>query len=266
MVNFVVPPVSDTGPALSQGSLTAVAIIPARYHSTRLPGKALADIAGRPMIEHVYRRAAAAKSVARVIVATDDARIAAAVAGFGGEAVLTSPAHQSGTDRLAEVAASLTCDLVVNVQGDEPLLEPEMIDAAIAPFGADPDLMMSTLRRRIDDGADLRNPNVTKVVVDREGFALYFSRAPIPHTRTGQPEPPAWRHIGLYVYRRTCLIQLAQFPQTVLERAEALEQLRALEFGIRIKAVETSHDTIGVDTPEDLERVRRLMTAPVSST
>lgn len=215
------------------------------------------------MIEHVYRRAAAAQLVTRVIVATDDARIASAVRGFGGEAVMTSPAHQSGTDRLAEVVASLSCDLVVNVQGDEPLLEPAMIDAAITPFAADPTLMMSTLRRRIQDTAELRNPNVTKVVVDRDGFALYFSRAPIPYTRAGQPEPPAWCHVGLYVYRRECLIRLSQYPQTPLERGEALEQLRALEYGIRIKAVETTYDTIGVDTPDDLERVRRLLAATV---
>jgi 3-deoxy-manno-octulosonate cytidylyltransferase (CMP-KDO synthetase) len=217
------------------------------------------------MIEHVYRRAAAAKSIGRVIVATDDQRIVDAVHAFGGDAVLTSSAHQSGTDRLAEIAPSLACDLIVNVQGDEPQLEPDMIDAATAPFASDPALMMSTLRRRIEDPADFRNPNVTKVVVDREGFALYFSRAPIPHTRPGQPEAEAWRHVGLYVYRRTCLMQLAGYPQTVLERAEALEQLRALEFGIRIKAIETSYDTIGVDTAEDLERVRRLVTATVGS-
>jgi 3-deoxy-manno-octulosonate cytidylyltransferase (CMP-KDO synthetase) len=263
VVRFAVPPVSDTGPAASRDLLSAIAIIPARYQSTRLPGKALADIAGRPMIEHVYRRTAAAQSVARVIVATDDDRIAAAVQRFGGEAMLTSPDHQSGTDRLAEVAASLSYDLVVNVQGDEPLLEPAMIDAAITPFSGDPALMMSTLRRRIDDPAEHQNPNVTKVVVDRQGFALYFSRAPIPYTRAGQPASRVWCHVGLYVYRRTCLIQLAQLPPTELEKTEALEQLRALEHGIRIRTIETSHDTIGVDTPADLERVRRLMTAPV---
>jgi 3-deoxy-manno-octulosonate cytidylyltransferase (CMP-KDO synthetase) len=215
------------------------------------------------MIEHVYRRAAAARSVSSVIVATDDERIAGAVRRFGGDAVMTLPSHQSGTDRLAEVAATLSCDLVVNVQGDEPLLEPEMIDAAVAPFATDPSLMMSTLRRRIDDPAEHQSPHVTKVVVDRDGFALYFSRAPIPYTRPGQPAATAWCHIGLYVYRRDCLLRLAALPQTVLERAEALEQLRALEHGIRIKAIETVHDTIGVDTPEDLERVRRLIAAHV---
>jgi 3-deoxy-manno-octulosonate cytidylyltransferase (CMP-KDO synthetase) len=218
------------------------------------------------MIEHVYRRASAARSITRVIVATDDRRIADAVQRFGGNAVMTSAAHQSGTDRLAEVAAGVTCDLVVNVQGDEPLLEPEMIDEAVAPFAADPVLMMSTLRRRIDDRADFQNPNVTKVVVDLDGYALYFSRAPVPYTRAGSPPALAWRHVGVYVYRRECLLRLATLPQTALERAEALEQLRAVEHGIRIKAVETSFDSIGVDTPDDLERVRRLMPAAVHQT
>jgi 3-deoxy-manno-octulosonate cytidylyltransferase (CMP-KDO synthetase) len=217
------------------------------------------------MIEHVYRRAAAAASVSRVIVATDDRRILEAVERFGGDAVLTSPSHQSGTDRLAEVAASLDCDLIVNVQGDEPLLAPETIDAAVAPFAADPTLEMSTLRRRISDPAELQNPNVIKVVVDRDGFAMYFSRAPIPFTRPGQPPVTAWAHIGLYVYRRACLLRVAALPQTAMERAEALEQLRALEYGIRIKAIETTHDTIGVDTREDLARVRALLAHPLAT-
>jgi 3-deoxy-manno-octulosonate cytidylyltransferase (CMP-KDO synthetase) len=241
--------------------LSAVAVIPARFHSTRLPGKALADIGGRPMIEHVYRRARAARRVSSVIVATDDERIARAVRAFGGEARMTSANHQSGTDRLAEVASDLACDLVVNVQGDEPLLEPAMIDEAVSAFDGDAALEMSTLRRRIDDPAERDNPNVTKVVVDRDGYALYFSRAPIPHVREGSLAAPAWRHVGLYVYRRGCLLRLARLAPTELERSEALEQLRALEHGIRIKALETEYDSVGVDTPADLERVRRLMPA-----
>jgi 3-deoxy-manno-octulosonate cytidylyltransferase (CMP-KDO synthetase) len=260
VVIFAVRPVDDTGPSTSQVSVSAVAIIPARFHSTRLPAKALADIAGRPMIEHVYRRASAARSVSRVIVATDDRRIADAVERFGGEAMMTSPAHQSGTDRLAEAAAALTCDVVVNVQGDEPLLDPRAIDAAVAPFVADPHLEMTTLRRRIADAEELHNPSVTKVVVDEDGFAMYFSRAPIPYTRAGQPAAQAWAHVGLYAYRRSTLMRLASLPPTPLERAEALEQLRALAHGIRIKAVETSHAGIGVDTPEDLARVREMLT------
>ena len=208
------------------------------------------------MIEHVYRRAAAARSISSVIVATDDERIRRAVLAFGGDARMTSPSHQSGTDRIAEIAAGLTCAVVVNVQGDEPLIEPEMIDQAVAPFSHDPALLMSTLRRRIVDEADRHNPNVTKVVVDRDGFAMYFSRAPIPFTRQGSAPAVAWRHVGLYVYRRETLLRLASLPATPIERAEALEQLRALEHGIRIKAVETEFDSVGVDTPEDLERVR----------
>ena len=211
------------------------------------------------MIEHVYQRAAAASSVSRVIVATDDRRIFDAVRGFGGDVVMTAASHQSGTDRLAEAAAGIACDVVVNVQGDEPVLAPETIDAAVAPLVADPALEMSTLRRAITDPAELQNPNVTKVVVDRDGFAMYFSRAAIPYTRAGQPAAPAWAHIGLYVYRRDTLLRLAALPQTAMERGEALEQLRALEYGIRIKAIETTHETIGVDTGEDLERVRALL-------
>jgi 3-deoxy-manno-octulosonate cytidylyltransferase (CMP-KDO synthetase) len=216
------------------------------------------------MIEHVYRRTAAARSIASVIVATDDERIHRAVLAFGGESRMTSSAHQSGTDRIAEVAADLQCDLIVNVQGDEPLIAPGMIDDAVAPFAADRDLMMSTLRRRIEDDADRHNPNVTKVVVDREDFALYFSRAPIPFVRRDCPAAAAWRHVGLYVYRRDCLLRLAALPPTAMERSEALEQLRALEYGIRIKAVETAFDSIGVDTPEDLERVRSMLSTAQS--
>jgi 3-deoxy-manno-octulosonate cytidylyltransferase (CMP-KDO synthetase) len=180
------------------------------------------------------------------------------VRAFGGTVRMTSPSHPSGTDRLAEIADSLMCDLIVNVQGDEPLIEPAMIDEAVAPFADEPHLEMSTLRRRIDDPAELHNPNVTKVVVDRHDFALYFSRAPIPHVRDGNTPASAWRHVGLYVYRRDCLLRLARLAPTELERFEALEQLRALEHGIRIKAIETRFDSIGVDTPEDLERVRQV--------
>lgn len=257
VVRFAVPPVFDSGPSLSKISISAVAIIPARYGSSRLPGKALADIGGRPMIEHVYRRAEAARSVSSVIVATDDERIHRAVLAFGGASRMTSASHQSGTDRIAEVAAGLDCDLVVNVQGDEPLIEPEMIDEAIAPFAGDHALMMSTLRRRIDDPADVLNPNVTKVVVDREGYALYFSRAGIPFLRDGGQPAATFSHVGLYVYRRECLLRLASLAPTSLEQSEALEQLRALEHGIRIKALETLFRSVGVDTPDDLERVRR---------
>jgi len=236
-----------------------VAIIPARYDSTRFPGKPLADIAGRPMIEHVYRRVAASTMLSKVIVATDDLRIATRVIAFGGQVRLTKVSHETGTDRLAEVAATLDCDIVVNVQGDLPMIEPEMIAEVIEPLTADPALVMSTLRQAISDAADFTNPNIVKVVVDAHDNALYFSRAPIPYQREAATP---FKHIGLYGYRREFLLTFAALTQTPLERSESLEQLRALEHGFRIRAVETRFESIEVDTPEDLERVRRRMAAP----
>lgn len=255
-------PERDPRHSQSLASAKHVAIIPARYQSTRLPGKPLADIGGRTMIEHVYRRATASSLVDAVIVATDDERVRDAVVGFGGIAWMTRSDHLSGSDRLAEVAAALSCDLVINVQGDEPLLPPEMIDEAAAPLVTDPTIRMGTLCRRIEDPEDFTNPNVVKVVTDREGFALYFSRAPIPYTRGaagGVEARRAQKHIGLYVYRRDFLLEFARMTPTPLERAESLEQLRALEHGVRLRTVETQHDSVGVDTPADLERVRRLV-------
>lgn len=210
------------------------------------------------MIEHVYRRAQAARLVTDVLVATDDARIAEAVDAFGGTAVMTRADHPSGTDRLAEVAAHLTCDLVVNVQGDEPMLDPAAVDAAIAPCLDDPTVLMSTLRTPLAP-ADATNPNVVKVVVGLNGDALYFTRGSVPYVRPGHTPAPAWRHLGLYVYRRQTLLLLAQLPPTALEEAEGLEQLRALEHGIRIRTVETLTSSPSVDTPDDLSRVRQLM-------
>lgn len=216
------------------------------------------------MIEHVYRRAALAPGVSRVIVATDDLRIATRVAEFGGNVKLTKVTHRTGTDRLAEVVASLDCDVVVNVQGDEPLIDPRAITEAVRPF-EDPAISMTTLYRRIENPLDLTNPDIVKVVLDRAGFAMYFSRAPVPYARDPRGGwPPLYRHIGLYAYRRSALLVLASLEETPLERAEGLEQLRALEHGIRIRAVETAYDSIGVDTPEDLEQVRRLLAAPAS--
>ena len=217
------------------------------------------------MIEHVYRRASASPIVSQVIVATDDLRIATRVSEFGGKVKLTKATHETGTDRLAEVAASLNCDVVVNVQGDEPLVDPGAIGELVAPF-ADPSVQMTTLYRRIHDGADLANPNIAKVVLDRGGYAMYFSRAPIPYMRDPRGGwPPMYRHIGLYGYRRSTLLVLAKLEPTPLERAEGLEQLRALEHGIRIKAVETRHESFEVNTPEDLAQVRRLLAVQVSS-
>jgi 3-deoxy-manno-octulosonate cytidylyltransferase (CMP-KDO synthetase) len=234
--------------------LHTVAVIPARYHSTRCPAKVLADIAGRPMIEHVYRRVAATPGVDAVVVAADDRRIASAVEAFGGVARMTRMTHRTGTDRVAEVAAELQCDIVVNVQGDLPLIEPEMVRQAIEPFDHDPAVQMSTIRRRITDTVERNSPHVVKVVVNRNGDALFFSRAPIPFLRG---DGVLYKHIGLYAYRRPFLLTFTALPQTPLEVAESLEQLRVLEHGFRIRTVETQHESIEVDTPEDLERVRR---------
>jgi len=263
---FVVHPASTGSRVDSVPPLSIVAIIPARYASTRLPGKALVDLDGRPMIEHVYRRVSASKILSDVIVATDDLRIATRVIAFGGKVRLTKPTHETGTDRLAEVAASLDCDIVVNVQGDEPLIDPRAVDELVAPLVSDRSLQMTTLFRRIQDAAELNNPNITKVVIDRGGFALYFSRAPIPYVRDPRGGwPPLYRHIGLYAYRRSALLVLASLEPTPLERSEALEQLRALEHGIRIKAVETRHESFEVNTPEDLEQVRKLLATTTTS-
>lgn len=215
-------------------------------------------IAGHPMIEHVYRRASDAKHVSDVLVATDDRRIADAVDAFGGTAVMTRVDHPSGTDRLAETAAELACDLVVNVQGDEPMLDPAAIDAAVSACLEDPDVRMSTLRTPLAV-ADARNPSVVKVVVNLHGDAMYFTRAHVPYVRNGHAAPQAWRHLGLYVYRLDTLRHLARLAATPLELAEGLEQLRALEHGIPIRTVETLATSPSVDTPEDLAQVRLLM-------
>ena len=238
---------------------SVLAVIPARFHSTRLPGKILADIAVRPMIEHVYRRTAAATRVHAVLVATDDERIANAVHAFGGAALMTRADHVSGTDRIAEAIAGLRCGVVVNVQGDEPLIESSTIDAAIAPLLADTSGEMSTLSRPFAGIDEFSNPHVVKVVTNSAGDALYFSRAPIPYSRAGGLPPAARAHVGLYVYRRETLLKLAAAPAVPLELEESLEQLRALALGVRIRVVDTRHAAAGVDTPEDLERVRQLM-------
>jgi 3-deoxy-manno-octulosonate cytidylyltransferase (CMP-KDO synthetase) len=255
-----VPPVTFRDPfERTSQPLHLVVVIPARYQSTRFPGKPLADIAGRPMIEHVYARAAAAPGVHAVVVATDDVRIAEAVERFGGSVRMTRADHRTGLDRLAEVAGNLYCDLIVNVQGDEPLIDPQMITEVVGPLEADASVHMSTVRRRITDAAERTDPNVVKVVVDLNGNALYFSRAPVPSG--SDPTRPLFKHVGLYAYRRAFVRQLASLPRTPLEIAESLEQLRALEHGFQIRTVETQYDSIGVDTLADLDRVRRHMTA-----
>jgi 3-deoxy-manno-octulosonate cytidylyltransferase (CMP-KDO synthetase) len=247
--------------------MSVVAIIPARYASTRFPGKPLAEIMGKSMIEHVYRRVCRADTIDRVIIATDDQRIFRQALKFGAEVVMTSAHHPSGTDRLAEVATDLEADLVVNVQGDEPLIVPQMIDEAVSPLLADPKLQMGTLCNRIEILDDYLSPNVVKLVRDQQGRALYFSRAPIPVARDMTPTElgqqltkiGALRHIGLYVYRRDFLLRYARLPQTPLETLESLEQLRALEHGIPVYAALTDYTCQGVDTRDDLLRVKKIM-------
>ena len=264
VVRFAVPPSTLPPPRDSLPAPRAAAVIPARYASTRLPAKPLADIGGRTLVEHVYRHAADARSVDLVVVATDDDRIARAVTAFGGRVRMTRPDHETGTDRLAEVAETLDCDLVVNVQGDEPLIMPEAIDAAVAA-AADPAVAVSTLRCPLRDAAAWRDPGVVKVAVDRDGCALFFSRAPIGLDRdapaAGRAHAAVDKHLGLYVYRRSFLLTLSRLEPTPLERAERLEQLRILEHGYRIMTTRIDADPIGVDTPADLDRVRRRLAA-----
>lgn len=237
--------------------MKVLCVIPARYASTRLPGKPLLDIAGKPMVVRVYERASKAKGVSETLVATDDERIRAAVESSGGKAMLTRADHPTGTDRLAEVAAAFPdVDLIVNVQGDEPLIEPSLIDELIAQFEGEPELAMATVKTEIQDEAERANPNNVKVVCDKEGYALYFSRSLLPYPRKGGC--PVYKHIGIYAYRRDFLLAYAKMQPTPLEQAESLEQLRALENGYRIKVVETKARFVGVDTAEDLAKVNEI--------
>jgi len=263
--------------------MSAIVVIPARYASTRFPGKPLALLKGIPIIQHVYQNSLKARRAADVIVATDSETIFEKVLSFGGKAVMTSPDHPSGTDRIAEVASSMNCDIMVNVQGDEPLIRPEMIDDVIALLD-DRRASLGTLAIPVRDSREIFDPNVVKVVFGPEGFAWYFSRAPIPyyrnewqatvtsnelhvtnkhmrssdHNATGVTHD-CFKHVGIYSYRRDALLRISSLPPSRLEKIEKLEQLRALENGFRIKVRETSCETIGVDTPEDLERVERCL-------
>ena len=237
--------------------MKVLCVIPARYASTRLPGKPLKDIAGKPMVVRVYERASQAGLVNETLVATDDERIKTAVEAAGGKAMLTRADHATGTDRLAEVAEAYPeVDLIVNVQGDEPLIDPGLIDDLAGLFEGEPELAMATVKTEIEDEAEQKNPNNVKVVCDKAGYALYFSRSLMPYPRKGGC--PVYKHIGIYAYRRDFLLKYAKMEPTPLEKAESLEQLRALENGFRIKVVETKASFVGVDTPEDLERVNEI--------
>ena len=233
-------------------------VIPARYASTRLPGKPLKDVAGKPMICRVYDRAAQAKTLSGVVVATDDERILRAVEEHGGRAMMTAKDHPTGTDRLAEVAAAFPdVDLIINVQGDEPLIEPSLIDELGRAFEEDNDLRMATVMTPIEEESEQKNPNNVKVVTDKNGYALYFSRSLLPYPRN-DAGTPVYKHIGIYAYRRDFLLAYAKMEPTPLERAESLEQLRALENGYKIKCIQTNARFVGVDTPEDLAKVNQI--------
>ena len=239
-----------------------VGIIPARYHSERLPGKPLVLIHDRPMIQHVYQRAAQAATLEKLVVATDDPRIQKAVAQFGGQVLMTSSEHLSGTDRVAEAARQLmlTDDaMVVNIQGDEPLLRAEMIDSLVQNLQGNNNFPMATLAYADTDNHDFTDPGVVKVVLDAKGLALYFSRSPIPAGGDRSSPPPYYKHLGFYGYRNGFLQEFTRLSPGVLEKLERLEQLRALEHGFSISVVITPFDSISVDTPEDLARVRKLM-------
>ncbi len=245
------------------------AIIPARYASTRLPGKPLLKVKGKTIIQMVYEQCKKVRLLESVIVATDDERIFKEVESFGGNCVLTSPSHTSGTDRIAEVAEKLDFDVVVNVQGDEPLISPDAIESAIKPFFEKNNILMTTLKTGIKSKEELFNPNVVKVVCDREGFALYFSRLPLPYRKHKEMAllypvnrdnlNRYFKHIGLYAYKRDFLLKLSKMKPTFLEKTEGLEQLRVLENGYRIFVVETEFDTLGIDTMEDFLKLKKIM-------
>ena len=239
-------------------------VIPARFASSRFLGKVLAQIASKSMLQRVYERASLARYLTATIIATDDDRVYEAARAFGARVVMTRPDHVSGTDRVAEAASAENAELVVNIQGDEPLIDPAAIDAAILPLAHDPEIVMGTLKKAIEDPREITDPNVVKVVTDRHGDAIYFSRCPVPYQRDQARPGTHFKHIGLYVYRRDFLLGYSALPVGPLEQAERLEQLRALENGYRIRVVETECESLGVDTPEDLERVCKLFEASMA--
>lgn len=241
--------------------MQALGVIPARWGSTRFEGKVLALINGKPMIEHVWQRAGQSRLLNEIIIACDDARILKVAQEFGAKAVLTSADHPSGTDRIAEAIANFPAEIIVNIQGDEPLIEHSVIDNLVTALHNDSSCLMATAIKIIQSKAELDNPNVVKAVVDTSGNALYFSRSVIPYDRdnAGFERLKYYKHLGIYAYRRNFLLKFKDMPKSLLEKAENLEQLRALEAGVKIKTVVTDVETVGVDTPEDLARVQKIL-------
>jgi 3-deoxy-manno-octulosonate cytidylyltransferase (CMP-KDO synthetase) len=240
----------------------AIGVLPARWASTRLPGKVLVDIAGKPMLQRVWERVRQAVSLSDVIIACDEPHVLEQAEAFGAKAVLTRKDHPSGSDRVAEVAALGNADIIVNIQADEPLIDPRLVDALVESLKADPSCVMATPIKRVGSLEEFQNPNVVKVVVDKNDCALYFSRASIPFKRDGAPSVSDYfKHLGIYAYRREFLFEYCRWPKSFLEREENLEQLRVLEAGYKIKTVKTDMETIGVDTPGDVKRVEAYMKA-----
>ena len=243
--------------------MKAIGVIPARWGATRFEGKVLANLLGKPVIQHVWENARKAKTLDDLIVACDDERILKAVEAFGGKAIYTSPNQPSGTDRLAEVVNPLDVEIAVNIQGDEPLVKPIMIDNLVIALKDEKVAQMATMIKKVEDESELTNSNVVKVVIDKNGYALYFSRYSIPYNRTGESDekkrPTYYKHIGLYAFTKDFLFTFRNLPKSSLENAEKLEQLRVLEYGYKIKTVETKFDTVGVDRPEDLKRAEEAL-------
>ncbi len=240
--------------------MDAIGVIPARYKSTRFEGKVLADLMGKPVIQHVYEAAKESTLLGDLIVATDDERIFKAVTEFGGKAVMTSAGHQTGTDRLTEVVNPIDVKIIVNIQGDEPLIHHTMINELIRTMLDDKSIPVATVIRKIDNREEIMDPNVVKTVIDKDNFALYFSRSPIPFERDEQAKN-YYKHLGLYAYTKDFLFTYTNLPKSELERVESLEQLRILEHGYKIKTIETQFDTVGIDTPEDLEKATQALLA-----
>ncbi|MFH0752935.1 MAG: 3-deoxy-manno-octulosonate cytidylyltransferase [Candidatus Omnitrophota bacterium] len=242
--------------------MSVVGILPARWASTRLSGKVLVPIAGKPMLEHVWLRVKQARELDDVIIACDEPHVLACATAFGAKAVLTRKDHPSGSDRVAEVAAACKADIIVNIQADEPLIQPELVDGLVRALKADNSCVLATPIKRLTTVEEFLNPNVVKVVVDKNACALYFSRAPIPHKRDGKADVTSYfKHLGIYAYRREFLFEYCRWPKSFLEQEESLEQLRVLEAGYKIKTVETSMEAMGVDTPEDVIKVEAYMKA-----
>ena len=247
--------------------MQTIAFIPSRYGSTRFPGKPLAIISGKPMIQHVYQCATACKDISEVFITTDDERIVQCVKNFGGNSIMTHKKHKSGSDRIAEAAHKLNLnddDLIVNIQGDQPIFQPIVISDMIAPLIKNADIPMGTVKYKITDTSEINNSNIVKVVTDRDGFALYFSRFTIPFYRDSEPQQDYYKHLGFYAYRKGFLLEYNGLSRGKLENAEKLEQLRALEYGFKIKVVEVMSDSTEVDAPEDIQKVEQILKSGMS--